>query len=55
MNLEEQFDPDEILRDIGDEALEGDDIPEDVREVNFNTRHDENANFRDLESAADFS
>ena len=54
MNLEEQFDPDEVLRDIGAEALEKD-IPEDDREMNFGTLDDENANFRDLESDLDFS
>jgi hypothetical protein len=52
MNLEEQFDPDEVLRDIGDQALE-EDIPEDVREVSFGTLDDENANFKDFESDFD--
>lgn len=52
MMLEELFDPDEILRDVGDEAVEND-MPENVRELNFGTRHDQNANFRDVASDLD--
>jgi hypothetical protein len=47
MMLEELFDPDEILRDVGDQAVE-EDVPDNVRELNFGTLHDHNANFRDL-------
>jgi hypothetical protein len=54
MLLEEQFDPDEILRDVGDEALEAD-LPENVRELNFGTVHDQNANFREMASDLDIS
>jgi hypothetical protein len=55
MNLEEQIDPDEILRDVGDilndtEALES---AKDVRELNFGTRHDQNANFSDISDDLD--
>jgi hypothetical protein len=55
MNLEEQIDPDEILRDVGDilndtEALDG---AKDVRELNFGTRHDQNANFSDISDDLD--
>jgi hypothetical protein len=53
MLLEEQIDPDEILRDVGDKAIE-DDMPENMREVNFGTLHDQNANFRDVASDLDF-
>jgi len=52
MMLEDQFDPDEILRDVGDEALE-DDVPESVRELNFGTIRDQNANFSDVASDLD--
>jgi hypothetical protein len=51
MILEDQFDPDEILRDIGDKTIE-EDVTENVREVDFGTVHDHNANFRDI--AGDF-
>jgi hypothetical protein len=52
MMLEELFDPDEILRDVGDDALESE-LPENVRELNFGTLHDQNANFRDVASDLD--
>ena len=54
MILEDQFDPDEILRDVGDKAIE-DDLPENVRELNFGTLHDQNANFKDMASDLDIS
>jgi hypothetical protein len=54
MILEEDFDPDEILRDIGDDATE-DEILENERELNFGTLYDQNANFRDVASDLDNS
>jgi hypothetical protein len=54
MILEDQFDPDEILRDVGDK-IEEDDLLENVRELNFGTLHDQNANFRDVASDLDNS
>jgi hypothetical protein len=54
MNLKKHIDPDEILQDVGDEALEKE-ISDDVREANFGTLNDDNANFQDLESDLDFS
>lgn len=54
MILDEQFDADEILRDVDeryvDENVEQD---EDMRELNFGTLHDENANFSDMASDLD--
>ena len=52
MILDEQFDADEILRDV-DELDDDDDAPEDTRELNFGTLHDENANFSDMASDLD--
>ena len=52
MILDDQFDPDEILRDVGDNAIE-EDMPENVRELNFGTLHDQNANFMDMASDLD--
>ncbi|HMD67587.1 MAG TPA: hypothetical protein VKF42_01825 [Chitinivibrionales bacterium] len=52
MILDEQFDADEILRDV-DELDADDDTPEDMRELNFGTLHDENANFSDMASDLD--
>jgi hypothetical protein len=54
MILEDDFDPDEILRDVGDEALE-EEMPENERELNFGTLFDQNANFRDVASDLDIS
>jgi hypothetical protein len=50
MNLDEQFDPDEILRDVGDIPLDSDEIDsiKEVRELNFGTLGDQNDNFRDM-------
>jgi hypothetical protein len=48
MILEDQFDPDEILRDVGDKAIDEEDTPENVREVDFGTLDDQNANFNDM-------
>jgi len=52
--LDEQFDADEILRDV-DERYHDDDAQseEDMRELNFGNLHDENANFSDMASDLD--
>ena len=47
MILEEQFDPDEILRDIGDEDY-GSASTDEMRELKFGTIHDERRNFNDM-------
>ena len=52
MILDEQFDADEILRDV-DEAAHDDASADDMRELNFGTLHDENANFSDMASDLD--
>ena len=52
MILDDQVDPDEILRDVGDNAIE-EDMPENVRELNFGSLHDQNANFMDMASDLD--
>jgi hypothetical protein len=52
MILDEQFDADEILRDV-DEVDSDDDETDDMRELNFGTLHDENANFSDMASDLD--
>ena len=52
MILDEQFDADEILRDV-DEIDDDDDEVDDMRELNFGTLHDENANFSDMASDLD--
>jgi hypothetical protein len=52
MILDEQFDADEILRDV-DENDDDDAIADDMRELNFGTLHDENANFSDMASDLD--
>ncbi|HUI91578.1 MAG TPA: hypothetical protein VLX68_04935 [Chitinivibrionales bacterium] len=52
MVLEEQFDADEILRDI-DDIDDDADATDDMRELNFGTLHDENANFSDMASDLD--
>ena len=52
MILDEQFDADEILRDVDgytDDAASADDM----RELNFGTLHDEKANFSDMASDLD--
>ena len=50
MIIEEDFDADDILRDVGDKCSDADfhEAPENVRELNFNSMHDHNANFRDI-------
>jgi hypothetical protein len=52
MILDEQFDADEILRDV-DEIDTDDKEADDMRELNFWTLHDENANFSDMASDLD--
>jgi hypothetical protein len=54
MILDEQFDADEILRDV-DERYQDDDMSDedDMRELNFGTIHDENANFSDMANDLD--
>jgi hypothetical protein len=52
MILDEQFDADEILRDV-DERTAEEEAAEDMRELNFGTLHDENANFSDMASDLD--
>ncbi len=53
MNLDEEFDADDNLRDIGEKIPnaddESDEEPEDVREVKFGTIDDENENFKEIE------
>jgi hypothetical protein len=49
MILDEQFDADEILRDV-DEYDDDDAHTDDMRELNFGNLHDENANFSDMAS-----
>jgi len=54
MILDEQFDADEILRDVDERYVdEGTEQDEDMRELNFGTLHDENANFSDMASDLD--
>lgn len=55
MILDEQFDADEILRDVADERyVEDDELEEEgMRELNFGNIHDENANFSDMASDLD--
>jgi hypothetical protein len=55
MILDEQFDADEILRDV-DEMFDeevSEEEAEEMRELNFGTLHDENANFNDMASDLD--
>ena len=54
MILDEQFDADEILRDVDERYLDDDmEDEDDMRELNFGTIHDENANFSDMASDLD--
>ena len=54
MIVDEQFDADEILRDV-DEQVTDDDLKteEEMRELNFGNVQDENANFSDMASDLD--
>ena len=49
MILEEEFDPDEILRDV-DDASDVNTGADELRELKFGTVHDENKNFCDIAS-----
>lgn len=54
MLLDEQFDADEILRDVDEQfAEEEEDEHETMRELNFGNTFDENANFSDMTSDID--
>ncbi len=54
MILDEQFDADEILRDVDERYVDDEsDIEDDMRELNFGNIHDENANFSDMASDLD--
>lgn len=54
MILDEQFDADEILRDVDERYVDEDsEIEDDMRELNFGNLHDENANFSDMASDLD--
>ncbi len=54
MIIDEQFDADEILRDV-DERFEtlDEESDEEMRELNFGNAHDENANYSDMASDLD--
>jgi len=52
--LDEQFDADEILRDVDERYVDDEsDVEDDMRELNFGNIHDENANFSDMASDLD--
>ncbi|MFP4418129.1 MAG: hypothetical protein ACOC41_01930 [Chitinivibrionales bacterium] len=54
MILDEQFDADEILRDVDDRYTDdGDEMDDEMRELNFGNEHDENANYSDMASDLD--
>jgi hypothetical protein len=54
MVLDEQFDADEILRDVDERYSEdGSDEEEEMRELNFGNVHDEKAHFSDMASDLD--
>ena len=53
MLLDEDFDADEILRDVDEKYSDDDYKDEDMRELNFGNIHDENANFNDMASDLD--
>jgi len=54
MILDEQFDADEILRDVDERYSEdGESEEEEMRELNFGNVHDENAHFSDMASDLD--
>jgi hypothetical protein len=50
MILDEQFDADEILRDVDERFNDDDNLEDDMRELNFGNQHDENANYSDMAS-----
>ncbi len=55
MMLDENFDADEILRDMDEKVTDEEELvdDEDMRELNFGNLHDENANFNDMASDLD--
>lgn len=54
MLLDENFDADEILRDVDERFNDKESgSEENIRELNFGTLHDENANFSDMASDLD--
>jgi hypothetical protein len=54
MMLDEQFDADEILRDIDEKYVdEEQEEDEEMRELNFGNTFDESANFNDMASDLD--
>jgi len=53
MLLDEEFDADEILRDVDEKYADDEFSEEDMRELNFGNLHDENANFSDMASDLD--
>jgi hypothetical protein len=53
MLLDEEFDADEILRDVDEKYSDDEFSEEDMRELNFGNIHDENANFSDMASDLD--
>ena len=53
MIIDEQFDADEILRDVDEQFSEEEELDDDMRELNFGTLHDANANFNDMASDLD--
>lgn len=56
MILDEQFDADEILRDLDDRYIDDDlEDEEEMRELNFGTMYDESANFSDMASELDIT
>ena len=54
MLMDEQFDADEILRDVDDTYVdEESDRHEETRELNFGNKHHEDANFSEMASELD--
>ena len=56
MMLDENFDADEILRDMDEKIVDDEEALSDddgMRELNFGNRFDENANFNDMASDLD--
>ena len=54
MILDEQFDADEILRDIDERNNDGIvEEDEEMRELNFGTKRDEDANYSDMANDID--
>jgi hypothetical protein len=54
MIVDEQFDADEILRDVDEQFADDEiDAEDETRELNFGNIHDENANFSDMASDLD--